>query len=358
MTEVKQLHEVGGLMSCLFTHEVQKSSVAFKWTGPKLSWETWRQVLAFFRWTNTEHHSESQVRFFVNHRLNLWAAHAFPQEARTGMSTTELDTPDAVAQRARFSDAEGWLYWGTAHHHCSGGAFQSGTDLNNEKNQDGLHLTVGNMNQDIHSLHCRMYISGFEITPHLDWFWDVGNIEPSMPAFMLSLLPTNWKHELARQQMCEAAPAGMEFPEEWKQNVIEVKREPITYQGGLGYSVYDPRNKDSKPSNGRKIFSAWRDIRVAASEWKEVVDLINCDLDEKDKVDPLEFLAQLESDGELVLELIKILQSNDIEFDPLLEYMEHLEENASEKEMQAELDEFTKRQTGVPDYEGHQQLPE
>jgi hypothetical protein len=93
---------------------------------------------------------------------------------------------------------------------------------------------------------------------------------------------------------------------------------------------------------------------VASAEWLEAVGLINLDVDEQDKVDPLEFLVQIESDGELVLELIKIIQRNDIEFSPLLEY---LEEKASEKEMQAEINEF-QQQTGVPDYEGRGSLPE
>ncbi len=33
----------------------------------------------------------------------------------------------------------------SAHHHCSASAFQSGTDEENERGQDGLHITVGRM---------------------------------------------------------------------------------------------------------------------------------------------------------------------------------------------------------------------
>jgi len=108
----------------------------------------WHQVMSFFRWTNKVMDSESQVRLYVNTKLGRWGAWAFPQEARTGMSAREIATPETPEQAVeRFAlwesqPSSDWVYFCTVHHHCSASAFQSHTDEENEKGQDGLHITV------------------------------------------------------------------------------------------------------------------------------------------------------------------------------------------------------------------------
>lgn len=222
--KIKQTKGVSGLMTCTFEHEVKETTYTFKWEGPKISQEEWNKVLAFFKWTQDTTQSESQVRLFV-HPTHGWRAWAFPQRAKTGMTTRELDDVDTAerraAQRAQFSDAEGWLYFGTVHHHCTGSAFQSSVDENNEKDQDGLHITVGFIDRPQHDIHARLYLSGMHMkNMELSDFWDTSGILAMVPDEVRALLPSGWMSKSAQRQMGKAPPADTAFPEEWKANLV------------------------------------------------------------------------------------------------------------------------------------------
>jgi hypothetical protein len=219
--QVNETKEVSGLISCRMEYEVKTARGRLEYAGPRFAPAMWHQVLSFFRWTHKEMDSESQVRLYVNHRLGRWGAWAFPQEARTGMSARELPQPETPVQaRERFASwdsepSDDWLYFGTAHHHCSAGAFQSGTDERNEWNQDGLHLTVGAMDADRHELHARFYLDGNCFEPDLSRFWPV---DPDLTA----KLPQGMLAELARYQMGEKIT--VDFPDAWRKNVVEAEK--------------------------------------------------------------------------------------------------------------------------------------
>ena len=165
-TKLSEVKDVPGLLQCRVDYEVKAAQGRLDYAGPPIAPELWHQVLSFFRWTHKEMQSESQVRLYVNHQLGRWGAWAFPQEARTGMNARELPVQEQPEQaRARFAawqsePSDDWRYFGTVHHHCSASAFQSSTDEANERNQDGLHLTVGRMDAEHHDVHARFYYSG------------------------------------------------------------------------------------------------------------------------------------------------------------------------------------------------------
>ena len=221
--QVSEIKEVPGLLQCRIEYEVKTAKGRLDYAGPKLTPELWHQVLSFFRWTHKEMNSESQVRLYVNHQLGRWGAWAFPQEARTGMTARELSVPETPEQaRQRFASWESepsddWLYFGTVHHHCSASAFQSSTDEQNERNQDGLHLTVGRMDAEHHDVHARLYLSGNCFEPDLSRFWPVD-------AGLAAMVPPGMLHELARFQM--GAKVTVDFPDAWRTNLVEVKPEP------------------------------------------------------------------------------------------------------------------------------------
>jgi len=220
--KVNEAKEVPGMLNCQIEYEVKTAKGRLDYSGPKFTPEMWHQILSFFRWTNKEMQSESQVRLYVNLKLGRWAAWAFPQEARTGMSARELPVQEIVEQaKARFSfwssdPSDDWLYFGTVHHHCSASAFQSSTDEQNEWNQDGLHITVGKMDQDIHDLHARLYLDGNCFDPDLSLFWPLDPI-------LATQVPPSMHDELARFQMGEKVT--VDFPDQWRANLIEGKPE-------------------------------------------------------------------------------------------------------------------------------------
>lgn len=218
--ELAENKDVPGLLHCRVEYEVKAAKGRLEYTGPKFTAELWHQVLSFFRWTHKEMQSESQVRLYVNPKLGRWGVWAFPQQARTGMNARELPTQETPEQaRARFGSwgsepSDDWLYFGTVHHHCSASAFQSSTDENNERNQDGLHLTVGRMDAEQHDVHARFYLDGNGYEADLSCFWP---LDPGLAA----MVPANLHHELARFQM--GAKVTVDFPEVWRKNVVELE---------------------------------------------------------------------------------------------------------------------------------------
>ena len=238
--QVNESKEVSGLISCRMEYEVKTARGRLDYAGPPFAPEMWHQVMSFFRWTHKEMDSESQARLYVNQRLGRWGAWAFPQAARTGMSARELPEPETPAQaRERFASwdskpSDEWLYFGTAHHHCSAGAFQSSTDEQNERNQDGLHLTVGGLDADRHELHARFYLDGNCFEPDFSRFWPV---DPGLAA----KVPPGMLDELARYQMGEKIT--VDFPDAWRKNIVEVpSREPAfhsRHDWGLDQSELD-----------------------------------------------------------------------------------------------------------------------
>ncbi len=223
--EIDQTREVPGLLSCRMAYEIKSGSGQMQYTGPKFSPEMWHQVMSFFRWTFKEMQSESQVRLYVNPGQGRWGAWAFPQAARTGLSARELVVKETADQaRERFKSwktepSEDWIYFCTVHHHCSAEAFQSGTDENNEKNQDGLHITMGRMDDERHDLHARFYLGGNCFEPDLSAFWPVDSM-------LTRMVPEEVLDAVARHQMCQRVT--VDFPDAWRANLVEVQRERIT----------------------------------------------------------------------------------------------------------------------------------
>lgn len=217
-----------GVLKCVFEHKIESTTVKFKYEGPKINPEEWKQVLSFFQWTYDTTHSESQVRVFldpVDNKLVFWA---FPQEAKTSMSAREIDNDDKKKQRSELPNAGKLIAFGTVHHHCAAGAFQSSTDYSDEKDVTGIHMTIGKMNDPQYNMHARFCHGGFQLEPDLSQFWPIGEIAEMVP-------PEHWD-KVARYQMCKK-PDKLDFPDQWKTNLIEVKT-VTRYDGGMGYHTY------------------------------------------------------------------------------------------------------------------------
>ncbi len=215
-----ELKEAAGIFECLFEHEVKATKAEFNWKGKAMPREMWLEVLAFFKWTQDVEKSEAQVRLFV-HPEHGWMAWAFPQQGGTSMTTKELDTPEAANQRA-LNIPEGYIAFGTVHHHCTCSAFQSGTDTADEKNVDGLHITVGKMDSPMHDIHCRIYIKGHRFEPDMSAFWDIGEDAALKIKFVadLGFEAGQLMNKVARSQMCEPAPKDHPFNAIWRENYI------------------------------------------------------------------------------------------------------------------------------------------
>lgn len=190
-----------------------KETPKLQWNRTKIPASLFRQVLGFFLWTHRTYRGESQVRLYYNAQENLWDIVVAPQEVSTGLSTRELAShADRIAAFAHVASDQ-WSCQGTIHHHCSIGAFQSGTDRNDEKMQNGLHITIGCLDDDVYAIHGRATFGGVEYTVELgDWLEGY-----EAPNTLLGKADT------------------VEFPEVWTTRLVKVEYAQHRYNTPMGF---------------------------------------------------------------------------------------------------------------------------
>lgn len=195
----------------------------FHWKRAKIPFVMWEQVVCFLRWSQRKHKDEAMVTFFYNTKDDKWAVEVFPQCGR-GMTVDLLEKdPEYAVLRAKYSTD--WVQCGSVHHHCTMKAFMSGTDQADEKDRDGVHITLGEMTDPEVDTHIRVSFDGTMYNSCLfDWIQQPDWME-LLPAYMLDV--TNM------EELIFALPDNVEFPEEWKARCR---------QGGptLGFSPNSP----------------------------------------------------------------------------------------------------------------------
>jgi len=196
-----------------------------EWKGALISDTLWGQIVSFMRWTYEKYKSEAQMRLFYNEEFDIWGAGVMPQYIKTGMSSEEIADHEKREEVFNLFDVNlGWREAGTVHHHCSMSAFQSDTDLNDEKDKNGLHITLGDMNNKIaHGFHARA----------------------SFRKIMYGINPADWIETTVYSDNVSSLHVGVRddiFPNEWKDYLFEKPApEPVKYThnyGDWGYGDY------------------------------------------------------------------------------------------------------------------------
>lgn len=331
-SEVKQLKSIGAVMNCVLTHKVVATNHRLTWAGGKLN-AIWPQVLAFFKWTYDTTHSEAQLRLFLNRDTGEFMPWAFPQKAKLGMAAKEITDGEggnpehyekSKAQRAAIGPE--WEYWGTAHHHCSTGAFQSGTDERNETIQEGIHITVGFMDRKHYDIDVRIYVGGIRLDGFdLCDFWDISSYTAGFDPNMVRLMKDGWKQEVAKHLMGVPAPDNQEFPAIWKDNIIDCTPK-VVVTTKREHGVYQPEfTPHWQHVNWRSILQRSKgeyeiDRKKACSEIKQLMKHPQCEFqDFKDLLDSLHHLKCSLDDGEM--ELLDICFRNDLTPEKLSDYL-------------------------------------
>lgn len=309
-TEVVEQKSYPGLFEAKFVHKIKETSASFNYIGPKFSEEMWDEILAFFKWSYAKTRGETQVRLFV-HPQQGWKAWAFPQEASSGLSTTELpDNPMTKEQNAVLQADPEWQLYGTVHHHCSAGAFQSGTDKDNERMQEGIHITVGHIDKDVHSIDARFYYKGCKFQPDLSEFWDVGDAvktkRDELQDYFGIKLPLA---QIAEAQMCQTCSKDQKFPDQWQANLIEkvwprANTNDIVYNGRPGFnggsSFVDDPGYQGYPSKAIKMLRKYfRALYRADNEVPKGTALTAAQRDDADK-DMEDVLDQIMEDNDIM----------------------------------------------------------
>lgn len=181
-----------------------------RWNGGKRTIAQHQQVLAFFAWSYEHTKAETMAHWLYNDQTHTWCPIVLPQKGYTGMTVRLL--PEHENTAASFARGNGGEQMGTDHHHCSGSAFQSGTDRDDEKSKEGLHITIGDLGKATYSIHARASFRQ-NITPVWlsDWY--------AVPEEYIHF-PESIQTAILHHLLTAPAPEGTEFPEWWKENVI------------------------------------------------------------------------------------------------------------------------------------------
>lgn len=216
----------------------EKKAPTLRWKGSKMAWETYCQMISFFRWTYKETKGESQVRLAYKVATEEWGIVVLPQKRSSGLTTEEIADHadrDAAMQLLR----EGYNLVGTAHHHCSAAAFQSGTDKADETKQDGIHFTFGKLDTPKVDNHVRVTFTGITYNATLSNWIETPEAPEKVPAGLLDTWDAYWL----------AQPPEVAFPEEWKDRLV-IPVAPV-YSGYASGGYYGERNLSS--TNGSLI---------------------------------------------------------------------------------------------------------
>jgi hypothetical protein len=178
----------------------------------------WQSILAFFEWSMEATKSETVVHLFYHEGEARWEALVLPQAGYDGMTVKLIDDhPNRIPTYQRLG--RGFRPMGTVHHHCTSSAFQSGTDSNDEKTKEGLHITIGNVTHARYSIHGRVSFRNemYDDPEWMDWF------HLARPE-LLSFVPPKLYDDLCKHQLTTPPPKDTAFPDWWKENVIKVER--------------------------------------------------------------------------------------------------------------------------------------
>jgi hypothetical protein len=129
------------------------------------------EIVAFFQEVFRTHRAEAVVLLYFNQRERRYELKIPKQQVAGGHCRYEIGpTPT------------GWLRVGTIHSHAAADAFHSELDDEDERHDDGLHVTIGNLDGGV-SVACSLVVDGrrFSLKPS-DVFEDAVPGTPAVEA--------------------------------------------------------------------------------------------------------------------------------------------------------------------------------
>lgn len=187
-----------------FLNDVQQS---VSMNIAKIPFKSFKQILAFFKWAWDTYHSEAMVILHYNPGSHHYKIEV-PNQIVSGGSIDY--TTDVVY--------ENYLRIGTIHSHGAMAAFHSGTDVHDEIDWDGLHITVGNITKPVnYSLKASLVSNGFRrVVEAEEYVYRVeNNFKHSFPKswkkFVKKAPPIVIKFQEHQNQQIKISPFGYQF---------------------------------------------------------------------------------------------------------------------------------------------------
>ena len=138
--------KVRGLSWLMSEHEAARLQL------PPLPGAILAEIVAFFREVFQVHRAEAVVLLYFNQQEGRYELKIPKQQVAGGHCRYEIGPTPA-----------GWLRVGTIHSHASADAFHSELDDEDERHDDGLHMTIGNLDGEA-SVVCSLVVDGRRFT--------------------------------------------------------------------------------------------------------------------------------------------------------------------------------------------------
>jgi len=159
------------------------------------------KILGFFKYAYNTYKSEAQAILHYCIKTRKWIVEVPLQEATAG----------SVRYKSELSYPE-YLRIGTIHSHASMSAFHSGTDVHDEEDWDGLHITLGNMNHHWFSVKASIVSNKIRcVVDPTEYIKGINKVEVE-----------GLQSSQVYDSMCK-----LDFPESWKSNIKQL--DPVQY---------------------------------------------------------------------------------------------------------------------------------
>lgn len=154
---------------------------------PPMKPEVLDQALAFFRFVFETNHSEAALLLAIDEARDY---HLYCPEQE--VDYTGVDWKDTVLL------ADDHYLIGSIHSHCDFSAFHSGTDTGDAAKNDGLHITLGKVDEDTPEIDVMISFSGVRWTKwdHTTFMSSPWTPRPAKDQAQDELFPIDWIDEL------------------------------------------------------------------------------------------------------------------------------------------------------------------
>jgi hypothetical protein len=122
---------------------------------PKIPAQHVWTIKEFFKKVVAAHHSEAEVTLYYNKETRDYKIHVAEQ------TVTHSSVNYKREGNVHIPGIEDYLKVGTIHSHCDFGAFHSTTDVGDEVEFDGLHVTFGHNDKDVFSISASYVVNGY-----------------------------------------------------------------------------------------------------------------------------------------------------------------------------------------------------
>lgn len=203
---------------------------------PKLPATLFAKVYEFFKAVYVEHRSEAVILLFYNQDTQKFKVVVPPQEVS-----------GAACDYNKGMTIKDMNMIGTIHSHASMSAFHSGTDDADEKVFDGLHITIGNVDDEFPSVSTSVVASGFrQMYANTDYILGIEDIEhkqtPTTNAYGYSYSTYNSGPKM--RVKIKVPPSKRNFNQNWLK-LVEKKTYTYTSRYAGRYSgIYNYNQKE------------------------------------------------------------------------------------------------------------------